>query len=645
MKKLALFIVSSFLGFASMAQTCSVYVTPSDTTVCPGDSVHIVAYASLLNGNQSFNFNGGVIPAGWSAGGGTAFSQPCGANATNTPYYWASTSASTPNITTAFFDVTCGGTLIFDMRYAVQAGAAPCEGPDQANEGVALQYSTNGGTTWNTIEYYQPDGQILTTIPTSTASLVGAGQATPFTVWDTYVVPIPVAAQTTATGFRWIQLNSSSAAFDNWGLDNIVVNAMGLPCDATAIVNWSNGFQDTTNFWINPLVDTTYTAIVFDTAGNYMCTSTPITISVFTNTTTWNLVDTAYSYCPTTNPQVIIQNVANGQAPYTFQWDIPATTQTVNLPTGGAEQDTIVYHVTITDNCGFQNPDSVVLIVNKLLNVDSVQSVTASACANDGVVIAFTSGMTGQPLYIWNGPGATNPAFINSTVWTNRAPGWYYFTVTDNVCSDSDSVFVNVLPPPVAAIGQNTGGGCIPFDVTFTNDSQDATNFYWDFGNGNAFPTTSTQAFTQTYNNNATIMLIASSGPNCADTAYVSVASIVCGCTNPIALNYNPIAVQDDGSCILPDPIVELPNIFTPNGDGENDEFFLKTINVSEVRLFITNRYGQIVYSGSGQSPKWDGKAENGEPVSEGTYFVQYEADNVMKTKTLTGQGPVQVVR
>ncbi|MCC6700031.1 MAG: hypothetical protein IT221_00810, partial [Fluviicola sp.] len=125
MRKILFLAALTLVGFTANAQFCSVYVTPSDTTVCPGDSVQIVAYANLINGNQSFNFNGGAIPAGWSAGGGTTFSQPCGTNSTGTPYYWASTSAVTPNITTAFFDVSCGGNLIFDMVYSVQGASAP----------------------------------------------------------------------------------------------------------------------------------------------------------------------------------------------------------------------------------------------------------------------------------------------------------------------------------------------------------------------------------------------------------------------------------------------------------------------------------------------------------------------------------------
>ncbi|MDG1331458.1 MAG: hypothetical protein P8P74_03965, partial [Crocinitomicaceae bacterium] len=120
---------------------------------CNGVTVDFTAQGDAVLPVLSNNFNLGVAGPGWASTGGATFSQPCGPGIDGTPYYWASTSTGTPQLTTVGFDVACGGTITFDMVYSTQGGAAPCEGPDLPDEGVTLQYSTNGGATWTVIQY------------------------------------------------------------------------------------------------------------------------------------------------------------------------------------------------------------------------------------------------------------------------------------------------------------------------------------------------------------------------------------------------------------------------------------------------------------------------------------------------------------
>ncbi|TSJ48211.1 gliding motility-associated C-terminal domain-containing protein [Fluviicola chungangensis] len=649
MKKILSFVLVGFSSAFSYGQGnfCTINVSPYDTTICPGSPVTIVASASLLNGNQAFDFNSATFPSGWSSSGTTAFSSPCLPSLDNTPYYWAGTSGTSgfPNITTASLDVSCGGFITFEMIYSIQGGAVPCEGPDQANEGVALQYSTDGGVTWITINYYQPDGQILPTITTSTTP--GVTGNTPFTTWNTFNVPLPSGAVTTNTQFRWIQLNSSSSCCDNWGLDNIIINAMGGNCAAAADLVWSNGLTGSTQT-LYPTADSTFIIDVYDSLGVYQCSSSPITIQVYDDNLTYNLQDYAYSYCPTTNPSVAVTNISGSIPPYTVNWtDIPSTNNPQTLSTGGAEHDSITYHVTITDGCGFFRNDSVILVVNKKLNIDSLVAYNASACINDGAVVAYVSGLTAvvnQPVYNWHGPGATNPSFINSTVWTNRSPGWYYFTVTDDVCTDSDSVQVEIKNPPVAIIDADPLAGCVPFNVTFSNNSQNATHYLWDFGDGTVINVNDMNDQYHTYSGNADIMLVAYDASNCSDTAYVSVSVQTCGCTDPLAVNYDPTAVANDGSCSYPEPIFTVPNIFTPNGDGDNDFFEFVVTNYSNVDFQVVNRWGNPIFQGSGLNPKWDGKVD-GALSADGVYFVTYKITSVKGDKVIEGQTFVHLIR
>lgn len=651
MKKILPIILFLMVSGSAYNQFCYVSVNPLDTVICPGDSVPVVAFGSLINSSQAFNFNSGTFPSGWTSTGSSFFSSPCGPSIDGTPYYWAATTSgnANPSVTTAAFDINCpGGTVNFDMIYAVQSGPSPCEGPDEADEGVALQYSINGGTTWITIAYYQPDGQILSAISTSNNIVVPLNGITPFTVWNSFSVPIPPAANTTSTMFRWFQQNpTTGGCCDNWGLDNIVINGTGGNCSNALVLVWSNGLTGTNNT-IHPVADTTFTVSVYDTAGVLQCTSSPVTIQLYNNNLTYNLPDYAYSYCPTTNPTVQVTNISGAIPPYTVNWtSIPSTSNPQVLPTGGAEHDSITFPVTISDGCGFTRQDSVVLIVNKLLNIDSLVAYDASACKNDGVVVAFVSGLTAvnnQPMYKWNGPGATNPSFINSTVWTNRSAGWYYFLVTDDVCSDYDSVQVEMKDPPQAIIDANPLAGCAPFDVSFENNSQNATHYLWNFGDGTVINVNDEATQNHTYSGNAQIMLIAYDGSDCSDTTYVTVSVQTCGCTDPLAINYDPTAVSNDGSCIFPEPVFEVPNIFTPNGDGDNDFFEFVVTNYSNIEFTVVNRWGNEVYRASGMNPKWDGKIDGATP-SDGVYFVTYKITTVKGDKNIEGQTFIHLLR
>ena len=78
---------------------------------------------------------------------------------------------------------------------------------------------------------------------------------------------------------------------------------------------------------------------------------------------------------------------------------------------------------------------------------------------------------------------------------------------------------------------------------------------------------------------------------------------------------------------ILPDDI-KIPNIFTPNGDGNNDQFFIQTDGNIRYTLMIYNRYGSKVYLTEGTIISWDGYSYWGEAVVSGTYYYILKSEN-----------------
>lgn len=68
-----------------------------------------------------------------------------------------------------------------------------------------------------------------------------------------------------------------------------------------------------------------------------------------------------------------------------------------------------------------------------------------------------------------------------------------------------------------------------------------------------------------------------------------------------------------------------VPNVFTPNGDGMNDEFRVAYRSIREFHCWIYNRWGHLVYSWDDPAKGWDGTI-NGRPAPEGAYYYVIRA-------------------
>jgi gliding motility-associated-like protein len=378
---------------------------------CNGGDVELTAVGVGSFEYVLYNdFNAGAAGAGWSSTGGAAFGEPCGANPTASPYYWASTSVGTPQLTTIPFDVSCGGVVNFDMSYATQGGASPCEGPDLPNEGVTFQYSTDGGITWTTIQYWDPLG----------------GNDPTLTSWNTYTFAIPPGAMTPNTTFQWIQNNSSGACCDNWGVDNVSITSL-LDC-TPYWYDWSQVPGSPDAAVQNETVGTTTTYIVTYTNGTDACYDT-VTIVVPPGTSADAGPDQIF--CAGSPGVLIGPDPVTPDDGATFSWNNAAGSGTIDLiPAGGITNGqvtvspavTTVYEVTVDFN-GCQVTDQVTVVVD-------------------------------LP------PTASNPAAINVQC-TGDVPAWDVTAVTD----EADDITAS---PAVTFVGDVSNGLSCPETITRT---------------------------------------------------------------------------------------------------------------------------------------------------------------------------------
>ena len=125
--------------------------------------------------------------------------------------------------------------------------------------------------------------------------------------------------------------------------------------------------------------------------------------------------------------------------------------------------------------------------------------------------------------------------------------------------------------------------------------------YNWNFGNSlqNKVVDSSETAVNYTYGD--------------AGTYPVNLEAYYKGCL--IGQTKSPVTIEDCS--------VKAPNIFTPNGDGANDVWFIENIEYyPNATVSIFNRLGMIVWESSkGYTQMWDGRNSEKQDLEEDTYY------------------------
>ncbi len=87
-----------------------------------------------------------------------------------------------------------------------------------------------------------------------------------------------------------------------------------------------------------------------------------------------------------------------------------------------------------------------------------------------------------------------------------------------------------------------------------------------------------------------------------------------------------------------------IPNAFTPNGDGRNDQFrLIPESRISQYQMDIVNRWGRLVFTSADINKSWDGMID-GHPADIGTYFYQIKGKCISGTE-IYEKGDLTLIR
>jgi len=258
-------------------------------------------------------------------------------------------------------------------------------------------------------------------------------------------------------------------------------------------------------------------------------------------------------------------------------------TGTFDPATAGLGNHQIIY--TIPGACG--DADTLAIVVTQ--GADATITQAGPFCTTDAPITLTAVDAGGT----WSGPGITNT--INGS-FDPAAAGAGTHTIVYIIatgCTDVDSLSILVSNGPVTT-ASTIGISCV--------DSVDGGIDLDVIGNG---------PFTFAWDNGATTEDLS----GLMAGAYQVVVTDVVGCTN----TFTATVASSTISCIPIPPHIYLPNIFSPNGDNQNDFLYVRGSGIVSLQFEVYNRWGEKVFETSDNSIGWDGTYK-GKAVNTGVF-------------------------
>ncbi len=498
---------------------------------------------------------------------------------------------------------------------------------EAATDFAELEYSVDGGTTWNVIWTQSP------------GNTCGGGQG----LWAEETVALPVGAENQADlrfAFNWQNNNDGVGTDPSFAVNDLRLNAASALgptadftpsatdiCEGDCIDITDNSTGNNLNAWNwtfnggTPANSTNQnpTNICFSTAGTYDITlevtdddgtdiaTQSINVATCNNGPSADFTPGSNNLCAEDCIDFSDNSTGNGITnwSWTFNGGTPASSTDQN-PTNICFDTPGTYDVVleVTDADGTDQ-------ITKSLTVDTCGSAPEASFSTDTLsicrfdCISFTDSSSGDPTnWNWTFEGAS-PAFSTEQNPSNICfDTTGTFDVTLTVSNDfgtddtTQTIEVKVLPE-IDAWGDTTidiGGA-----ASIEYQQIDPGIFFWD-------PNDNVECITANCDSALATPLLT--------TPYYASVEGMNGCigrdTVLVTVNF--------------EDVVDVPSAFSPNNDGVNDSLKVLGLGIVSIDFKIYNRYGQLVYESEKLSEGWGGTL-NGEPLNQGVFVWTLKYD------------------
>lgn len=285
-----------------------------------------------------------------------------------------------------------------------------------------------------------------------------------------------------------------------------------------------------------------------------------------------------------------------GTPPYDFDWTNGEITEDIN--------DLIIgdYTVTVTDDNGCYTDITGTVNQPDSLKVDDIISHVTCFSYSNGYVDVSVYGGT-QPYYFtWsNGDDIEDLLDVTAGIYSLYLEDEHGCNKTKEYTVTEPDLLVATLESPLNFHGHNidfNGDGNGQIITTVEGGTQP---YYYDWSNGDDTKDIS----------------------NLEADEYTLYLTDINGCSYEVSIK-------------LTEPLeLELPTAFSPNGDNDNETYFVRGIEAyPNNKLIVTNRWGNVIYTEEGYHNTWIGTTPSGESLPDGTYYIILE----IRGETIDGE-------
>lgn len=454
-------------------------------------------------------------------------------------------------------------------------------------EGTSIALSGSGGTgyTWlpsNLVDNPTSSNVIATPLSTTNFSLIGsANSCTSLAIMQVTVIAMPTLQALTSKSVICLG-------------DNTTINANGA-----LNYTWTpaSGLSHTSGNFVsaNPVVTTLYTLI----GTNGLCTASLNLSIVVVEKPIMSLSANTQKICEGNKTAIF----ASGASSYT--WAPQTSLQFISSGAVIASPSVSTnYTVTAVNYAG-----TVSCSVTQEILIDVVSTITAQV-SNSVIICEGESTQLfagGRDTYVWTPTSGLNNPTVPSPYANPIASTVYSVQVSQaGFCGKTATVLVKVLPKPEVYAGPDQ---ILNLDEPMYLNASGTGTLTWIFGEGIICHDCPNSQITPQNSGEYVIETVNNAGCKAQDAVHIEVTK-----------DYN----------------IYIPNAFSPNFDGINDEFLVYGTGIIKIEVAIFDRWGERLFTSTEQLKGWNGTFK-GQECKQDVYtvLVNYTTlDNKKHTKT-----------